>query len=306
MIDKPLVSIIIPLYNGANYVEQAIQSALSQTYENVEIIIVNDGSTDGGASKNICKKYAEKIVYLEKDNGGCASALNHGILNAKGEFISWLSHDDLYDINKIERQISLYEDYSLNKQNTVISSVGRLIDSEGKEIQHPHRKNKGLYRSEQAFNYFLFKSCPNGCGLLIPKILFERIGFFDENFKFVLDWNLWVKFALRGVDFYFDEERLVSNRVHSMQVTVKQKELHSKEANLTVDQLFSIMKSENNMEIYLQKLYYFAYANGRGNAKDIQLYLKRNGIKFNICKSMFLRLKSRIMRIAKNVYHKIR
>ena len=67
MISKPLISIVIPLYNGSNYVEQAIKSALAQTYSNVEIIVVNDGSTDDGAGKSVCDKYKDKIVYFEKE-----------------------------------------------------------------------------------------------------------------------------------------------------------------------------------------------------------------------------------------------
>ena len=104
---KPLVSIIIPLYNGSNYIEQAIQCALQQDYENTEILIINDGSTDQGLGRDICLKYSDRIRYFEKPNGGCASALNYGIRNAKGQFISWLSHDDLYQPNKISYQVSL-------------------------------------------------------------------------------------------------------------------------------------------------------------------------------------------------------
>jgi len=306
MTNKPLVSIVIPLYNGSNYVEQAIKSALAQTYENIEIIVVNDGSTDEGAGKTVCDQYADKIVYLEKENGGCASALNYGIAKAKGEFISWLSHDDLYYPEKVEKQVAIYEKYGLSTENTVISNVGVLIDSDGKEIPHPRRKDKGLYSSKQAFEYFLFKSCPNGCGLLIPKCIFDKNGHFDESLRFVLDWNLWVKLALLGVDFYFDDEELVCNRVHGMQVTVKQKELHSEETNHTVEQLFTIMQKNKAEDFYLKMLYYFSYANSRGDAKGIRFYLKHNNIKINTRKSVNMRLKSKAKRFAKYIYHKIR
>ena len=67
---NPLVSIIIPVYNGAKYLEHAIECALSQTYQNIEILVVNDGSTDDGASENVAKKYADKIRYFHKENGG--------------------------------------------------------------------------------------------------------------------------------------------------------------------------------------------------------------------------------------------
>ncbi|MBQ7333645.1 MAG: glycosyltransferase [Clostridia bacterium] len=306
MTQNPKVSIIIPLYNGSNYVEEAIKSALRQTYENVEIVVVNDGSTDGGAGKAICDRYADKIVYFEKENGGCASALNFGIRKATGDFISWLSHDDLYMPEKIEKQVAMYEKYSLSPENTVVSSVGVLIDSVGEEISHPKRKATGYFDSYAAFKYILMRACPNGCGLLIPKSIFDRCGYFDEVLRFVLDWNLWLKFALSGVDFYFDSEPLVANRVHSMQVTVKQRELHSKEANMTAEELFSLMKKRETDEKYWKLLYRFSYSCGRGDAKAIGEHLKENGIKINKFSLFLSRTKSKIKRFLKGVYHKIR
>ena len=306
MTKQPLVSIVIPLYNGSNYVEEALKSALAQTYENIEIVVVNDGSTDEGAGKAICDRYADRIVYFEKENGGCASALNYGIRHAKGEFISWLSHDDLYEPTKVEKQVLMYERYALNRENTIVSSVDTLIDSDGKKILHPKRKDTGIYLAEKAFYYILFRACPNGCGLLIPKGLFEQHGYFDEGMRFVLDWNLWLKFALGGVDFYFDDEVLVSNRVHSMQVRVKQRELHSKEANMTVDQLFAMMKEQGADNAYWKMLYEFSYACARGDAKAIRAELKARNIKVRGAKLLLMRTKSKAKRLAKNIYHKIR
>lgn len=303
---KPLVSIVIPLYNGANYIEEALKCALAQTYPHVEIVVVNDGSTDDGAGREICERYADKIVYFEKENGGCASALNYGIRHANGDFISWLSHDDLYEPTKIEKQMAMYGTHNLRADNTIISNTGKLIDSKGKEIPHPTRKTRGFFGSQEAFAYMLFKSCPNGCGLLIPKAVFERHGFFDESLRFVLDWNLWLKLAFLGVDFYFDDEILVSNRVHSMQVTVKQKELHSKEANQTVDQLFAIMKDKVADETYWNLLYTFSYACNRGDTKAIYTHMKKERIKICRIKPAAMRVKSKLRRVAKKLYHKIR
>lgn len=306
MIDKPLVSIIIPLYNGSNYVEEAIQSALAQTYDNVEIVVVNDGSTDEGAGKAVCDRYADRIVYFEKENGGCASALNYGIRRAKGMLISWLSHDDLYLPEKLEKQVRMYTEQGLDVNNTVISNVGMLVDAQGKRIPHPGRKDTGYYPARQAFSYFLFRSCPNGCGLLIPKCCFEKYGYFDETLQFVLDWNLWLKFAASGVDFYFDDEKLVCNRVHSMQVTVKQRELHSKETNETVDQLFVFLRQNGIKADYLRMLYEFAYSCDRGDVKAIRNYLQENKIQVNRMKCNSLRMKSKMIRLAKHIYHKLR
>ena len=101
----PKVSVVIPVYNGANYLREAIDSALSQTYSNIEIIVVNDGSNDKGETRNIALSYGDKIRYFEKENGGVSSALNLGIREMTGEYFSWLSHDDSYKPQKIENSI---------------------------------------------------------------------------------------------------------------------------------------------------------------------------------------------------------
>ena len=88
--NAPKVSIVIPVYNGSNFLAEAIDSALSQTYHNTEIIVVNDGSTDEGATENIALSYGNKINYYLKKNGGVASALNFGIEKMSGEYFSWL------------------------------------------------------------------------------------------------------------------------------------------------------------------------------------------------------------------------
>ena len=303
---KPLVSIIIPLFNGANYVEEAIQSALAQTYSPIEIIVVNDGSRDEGAGKAICERYAGQIVYYEKENGGCASALNFGIRHARGEFISWLSHDDLYVPWKVEKQVEMYEKYALNRDRTIISSRGALIDSMGKRIPHPGRKATGFFPAKQAFSYFLFKSCPNGCGLLIPRNCFESFGYFEESLRFVLDWNLWLKFALLGADFYFDDENLVCNRVHSMQVSAVQRELHAKETNEVISQLFQFIVGNDLDTEYLKQLFYFALSYDSKTTRVMRDYFQANGIRISKGRSIGVYLERRFRQLAKKIYHKIR
>ena len=93
---QPKISIIIPVYNGSNYLKDAIDSAIAQTYKNIEIIVVNDGSNDKGRTEAIAKSYGNKIRYFHKENGGVATALNLGVREDEGEYISWLSHDDLF------------------------------------------------------------------------------------------------------------------------------------------------------------------------------------------------------------------
>jgi len=102
---KPVISIIIPVYNGANYLGDAIDSALEQSDKHFEIIVVNDGSTDGGKTESIAKSYGNKIRYYKKKNGRVASALNYGIKRMKGDWFAWLSHDDIYLPNKVKDEL---------------------------------------------------------------------------------------------------------------------------------------------------------------------------------------------------------
>ena len=102
--ERPLITILIPVYNGANYLREAIDSALGQTYENCEVIVVNDGSMDGGQTRRIAQSYGTRIRYFEKPNGGVAQALNFGVQQMRGEYFSWLSHDDVLCPAKIEQE----------------------------------------------------------------------------------------------------------------------------------------------------------------------------------------------------------
>ena len=103
---QPKVTIIIPVYNGSNFLAQAIDAALAQTYKNCEILVINDGSKDDGASEKIALSYGDKIKYFCKENGGVSSVLNFAFTKMEGEWFSWLSHDDLYLPEKIEKQIA--------------------------------------------------------------------------------------------------------------------------------------------------------------------------------------------------------
>jgi len=102
----PRISVIIPAYNRANYLTEAINSVLSQTYRNFELIVVNDGSQDN--TEEILKKYVGKIKYFYQENNGVSSARNKGIDNSKGEFLCFLDSDDLWEKKKLEKQIDYF------------------------------------------------------------------------------------------------------------------------------------------------------------------------------------------------------
>lgn len=211
---NPKVSIIIPVYNGANFLEEAILSAINQTYVNTEIIVVNDGSNDGGDSERIALKHQDKIRYFYKENGGVASALNFGIRQMTGEYFSWLSHDDLYMPQKIEKQINLLNKKQLT-QPALIYSDFYEINSKGKVTYavFPSKKYK-----ENSL-YLLSNHKINGCSLLIPKKCFEETGYFDENLRSTQDYDLWFRMRTK-YKFIHVNEFLVKSRLHEQQGSI--------------------------------------------------------------------------------------
>jgi len=256
---NPLVSIIIPVYNGANFLAGAIDSAFAQTYQNTEIIVVNDGSDDNGATERIAMSYGDKIRYFHKPNGGVSSALNAGIEQMRGEYFSWLSHDDLYEPNKVAYEIDTIRNYE-RKEDTIVCCADNLIDANGKLIFHPAKRLEGKYSGSQLFDIFFSRHLNiNGCSLLIHKSIFTRYGGFS-SFRYIQDIECWIKFMLEGIDFVFVPEKLVKMRVHSGQVTQRMPELFYVEmnqfCNRIIDEYLNIGKlTESNIKAFLSYQY---------------------------------------------------
>ncbi len=210
--ETPLVSIIIPVYNGEKYLSQAIESALSQTYQNLEVIVVNDGSTDGGKTRGIARKYGSRIRYFEKENGGVATALNAGIAMMKGECFSWLSHDDMYYPDKIERQVGFYVS-SVNKK-IIVYSHEDIIDESGNIIR---KAEKHPVDNRPLPYVLLFHSFIGGCSLLIPRSAFTEAGLFNPDYRTVQDYDLWFRMIAKGYEFAYCEMTSGMSRRHPEQ-----------------------------------------------------------------------------------------
>lgn len=226
---QPTISIVIPAYNASNYLAEAIDSALAQTYPNVETIVVNDGSCDDGATRQIALSYGDKIRYFEKENGGSSSALNMGIANMTGEWFSWLSHDDLYEPEKLERQVRYMNEMENDGcpiSEHIFFSGSRLIDGEGKLIRDfDPQKGEALRQKLLAFPHnghliaeptvYLF----HGCSCLVHKAVFEAVGVFDEKLRLLNDLDIWFRIYAAGYAIRYIPEALVKGRVHGAQVS---------------------------------------------------------------------------------------
>jgi glycosyltransferase involved in cell wall biosynthesis len=175
---KPLVSIITAVYNGQEYLEETIQSVLNQTYNNIEYIIIDGGSTDG--TIDIIKKYEDRLDYWisEKDNG-IYDAWNKGVQSASGEWIAFLGADDIYSQNAIEMYISKI--LLSNHEFEYISSKVMLCTLEKKPLRH--------IGSSWNWNDFSAHMNVAHVGSLHNKILFENYGLFDTNFRICGDYE---------------------------------------------------------------------------------------------------------------------
>jgi glycosyltransferase involved in cell wall biosynthesis len=182
---------MIPVYNGANYLSQAIESALAQTWPNIEVLVVDDGSDDDGRTEAVAKVYGDRIRYVKKPNGGVATALNRGIELMRSEYFSWLSHDDRFEPSKIDRMMRVV----LGRPDTVIA-FGDFVatDEDGRFVRE--------YRTGDRFDerkplWAVFEGRINGCAMLIPKRCFDICGLFDPRLPATQDYDMWFRMALR-------------------------------------------------------------------------------------------------------------
>lgn len=142
MEQKQLVSVVIPLYNTEKYIEETMQSILDQTYKNIEIVIVDDGSKDQSPSivKNLAEKYPGQVKYVHQKNQGVSVARNTGIENASGEYVAFLDSDDLWHPTKIEKQVE-----SMHKNNMDACYCGYMnfYEEIGEKVEHTTNFIKG-------------------------------------------------------------------------------------------------------------------------------------------------------------------
>ncbi len=216
---NPKVSIVIPVYNGSDYLKEAIDSALGQTYKDIEVIVVNDGSNDGGQTEAIAKSYGDKIRYFPKENGGVASALNFGIKSMRGEWFAWLSHDDLFSHNRIEQDLILIEK---NPEAQVTFCNIKRIDSKGEilgDVQYPIQKVTSCY---EALMYV------DMCTTTIHKSCFEKIGLFNELKRTTQDVDMTLRLA-RVFPFYLNKNSITYKREHLNRGTYTLSEQHKKD-----------------------------------------------------------------------------
>lgn len=206
--NNKLVSIIIPCYNQARYLPEALQSVLTQTYSDWECIIVNDGSTDN--TEDVAKEWTlkdKRFKYINKKNGGLSSARNAGLLMADGEYIQLLDSDDLLESDKIKHQVEFL--YVNDKKIEVVISGYRYFQD-----QDPAREllifgpldllPEVALNSEDKKDIIKLFSRTNPMVVSAPlyhKSTFDKVGTFDENLTALEDWDFHFRCIINGISF---------------------------------------------------------------------------------------------------------
>ena len=211
-----LVSIIIPVYNSQQFLKESLESIFNQTYSNIEIICVNDGSTDN--SLHILQSYSEKITIISQKNQGLASALITGINNMHGKWFKWFSPDDLMYSNTIETLVNCAKKHP----NTIVYSNWKIIDEKGDELRDFSESN---YNDLSDFEYYvrlLDGQQINVNTSLIPSILFEKCMIRNLDDPVAVDYDFFIRAALlHNVKFHLIEKPLIKYRIHSEQLSHK-------------------------------------------------------------------------------------
>ena len=212
-----LVSVVIPVYNSEKFLEECLNSILTQSYRNIEIIAVDDGSTD--ASSDILERYSDKISIISQKNQGLASALNLGISQMKGSWFKWFSPDDVMYSNTIEILIDEAKNHS---DNTIIYSNWNIIDDAGNMLREFHESNYNEL-SEFDFNVRLLDGQQiNVNTTLIPSILFKKYGIRELDDPVAIDYDFFLRSALlHDAKFRLTSKPLIKYRIHSDQLSHK-------------------------------------------------------------------------------------
>ncbi len=203
-----MISVVIPVYNGEKYLSETIESVINQIYQNWELIIVDDGSTDG--TKDIIEHYANLDTRITKiyheENKKTPETLNTGFANANGDYFTWIASDNIYCPDALESMINILKEN--NEYSFVYADISN-IDGRGDIL------NKLSYCADDIYKY-----CVVGACFLYTKEIAQKTGLYDIDMFMVEDYDYWLRIR-KNTLFYHLKKPLCKNRVHDSAITVK-------------------------------------------------------------------------------------
>jgi len=226
----PLVSVIIPVYNGERYIAETIRSVIAQTESSWEIIVVNDGSKDKSLGILIGLAVEElRLHVLSVKNGGVSRARNAGVAEARGKYLAFVDQDDLWTPEKLKRQLALFRE---NPELGIVFTNESIIDNTGAKV-----KPKVLSLSEKnrgwVFDEFVFECFMPVSSVMMTRQLFDKVGGFDPQYGLAEDYDFFLK-AVRIAPVDYVDEPLLLYREH------RQSGTHRK-IDLLIDEAFRIL-----------------------------------------------------------------
>jgi len=220
--DRNLVSILLPVYNGERFLQLAIQSVLSQTYTNFELLIYNDGSTD--SSLQIIKSFNDyRIKYFSfNGNKGIVHGLNFLLKKAEGEFIARIDADDIWYKDKLKKQLAATNE---KNENVFIACFARLIDDKGGPFPTKFKQYSDFNDIKKYLpnsNFIIHSS------VLISKDLFEKTGGYRDKYLYAEDYDLWLRMLKKRVNIVNLKEVLLDYRISAYSINFRFKKAQSK------------------------------------------------------------------------------
>lgn len=251
--DKKLVSVIIPVFNGERYISQAIESVLNQTYSSIEIIAIDDGSTDNTVEK--LKRFGDRVFWKSIPNQGPANARNIGIKLAKGDYCAFLDHDDLWFKDKIKKQMQIFFKYP-EVDFCCCNFISRRTDYKNRLMKHfSALKYQDLEFNIPCRNPSKFLIRENFIGtasnVIIKRKLIDEVRGFNPKYINSQEFELWLRCSLKA-KFYILSDTLMYKRVHSENWSGNKLRSYSFQKNLTSDFIktnFNFLKSHELLKI---------------------------------------------------------
>jgi len=213
-----MVSVVIPAYNQARYITEAIESVLAQTFTDFELIVVDDGSTDDTHTE--LERYSARTRVIRQTNRGASAALNVGIREAHGAWISMLSADDAWEPTKLERQVHIARS---NPDVGLVYTDFAYVDQDGLFLARERYPPQPSSRRGTLF--WLVRGCyVNGSTVMVRRDVFDKVGLFDERERWAPDWDMWLRIAMH-YRLARVPEALVRYRIHPGQATARRDEM---------------------------------------------------------------------------------
>jgi len=262
----PLVSIIIPLFNAESYVDKAIECVLNQTYQNIEILVVNDGSTDN--SLTVAKQFeSNQVKIFDQSNKGASAARNFGFLKSKGQFIKFFDADDLMNLEMIEEQVKM----ALKHPNAIISAKwGRFFNNDISTFKIKNTEtNHDLMPIDWICEAWKNAKPMHQCGIfLLPRQIIEIAGIWDESLSLNDDMEFFTKNILASQGVFFCKKGILyyrsglGNSNLSSSTNIKAIESHFKSIDKSTNYLLEKKKDSYTLKLIAdiwQKFVYDAY-----------------------------------------------